>query len=40
MSLIEAVKGNNIESVKAIIAGGGDLNNADEYGNTALICSE
>ena len=37
MSLIEAVKDNNIESVQTIIAGGGDLNSVDEYGRTALI---
>jgi ankyrin repeat protein len=37
MSLIEAVKNNNIESVKTLIAGGGvDVNNTNEKGDTAL----
>ena len=38
MSLIEAVKRNDIESVKAIVAGGGvDVNTVDGDGRTALL---
>jgi ankyrin repeat protein len=37
MNLIEAAQRNDIESVKAIVAGGGvDVNAGDEYGCTAL----
>lgn len=39
MNLIEVVERNDVESVKAIIAGIVDMNRVDEFVRTALYCA-